>query len=248
MIRKVAANRALLAQQAALTRYRSRGTLSGDEPTVYEPEDYIRLDLTSGVEPPKKRAKRAAARERAAKRRRWHAAAAEDALRSRARRSGDVVGAYPMERILDVRLAAGRARLVEVLVRWEGEQWVGHDSWEPLANLTHDMRQQAELEAARRFPPGPPVSRTVSRASRRAAVRAALLGRRLFRMSGESTRGTRVAHEEGEGELGGSRPTRATRVLDEDRPRNARRGFARRAIRRIAEEHDDSEAEDMDMT
>ena len=239
--RKAAAHRALHAQQAALKRYRTKGTLSGDVPLTYEPEEYIRLDLTSGKEPERKRRKRAAARARATKRRRWHAAAAEAELRGRARQEGDSVGAYPIECILDVRLAPGAARMIEAFVRWEGVRWVGHDSWEPLMNLTRDLRQQAELEAARRFPPGPPVLRTMSRAGRRAAISAALVGRRLHRATGERVRSVRVADEAGGREMEEAGPARVERVLDEEPSRNVRRRKARRGRTRISESDGESE-------
>ena len=244
-IRRVAAAQMLAAQQAALKRFREGGTLSGGAPISIDPEDRICWDFTTGDEPEPKRGRKVAARNRAAKRRRWHAAAAESALRSRAQRTGDAKGAYPIECILDVRLGGGSTREVEALVRWEGAQWVGWDSWEPLMNLTPDLRHEAELEAARRFPPGPPERQTLPLAKRRAMICEALVGRRLRRRSGEMAHSARLVDDGEAAAMEDVGASRATRVLEEVQLSRAQRRRKRRGKARIPLSDGESENDEM---
>ena len=108
-------------------------------------------------------------------------------------------------------------------MQWEGEHWDGHDSWEPINNLTTDMRQEvreAADEATTRQ------QRTVSAIARRKAIKHALKGRRLIHTHGLKVGTFKDADgsssEEEARDVGGVRRSRILRD-EEDRVANSRR-------------------------
>ena len=145
---------------------------------------------------------------------------AEAELRERATEEGDARGRWPIARYLDIRQVPGRARRFEALVQWHGEQWIGQDSWEPLANLTVDVRREAQAEADVRFPRPRP---TLSTLARRRAVTRGLSRRVLVRGDGVPTADVREVESEGSSEEEPYNPVRATRVLCDSPPARRRR-------------------------
>ena len=51
----------------------------------------------------------------------------------------------------------------EALVEWEGDMWVGHDLWEPVGNLTKDMRKIAWAMLGWEASPRRPISKVARR-------------------------------------------------------------------------------------
>jgi hypothetical protein len=223
------------AQRQAFATYWDVGTLSGAPPGTFS--SHIRLDFVGdeGEEPfPKRRRKRATKRQKGIVRARWAAirAAAEGELRGRSVQVGDCRERYPVREVMGVRVLPGRGRRVEALIRWEGDQWEGCDSWEPVGNLSSDLRAEILEDARRTFPI------VQSRFARRAAVRAALRGGRLRCGDGSLARSsgyTDVAEDSGAAlETGTTRKRKA--LLDEE-------DFRRRARRRRRVIHTSSESE-----
>ena len=122
-------------QQQAFASYFATGALSGcAAPVVNNP---VMLDLL-----PRAKCARtsAGALDRRKHRAAWRRALEEAELRERATEEGDVRGRWPIMGYLDIRQVPGYTRRFEALVQWRGDQWVGHNSWEPLAHLTVDVR------------------------------------------------------------------------------------------------------------
>ena len=112
-------------------------------------------------------------------------------------------------------------------------------------NLTPDLRHEAELEAARRFPPGPPERQTLPLAKRRAMICEALVGRRLRRRSGEMAHSARLVDDGEAAAMEDVGASRATRVLEEVQLSRAQRRRKRRGKARIPLSDGESENDEM---
>ena len=143
--------------------------------------------------------------------------------------TGDVRQRYPVVGYSALRMLPGRGRRVLALVQWEGDRWRGCDTWEPIANLTPDLRAQAYAEALNRWPIGRP---KVTVVSRKRSV-AAFLRRGRLRLDGEVV-GNVVRMDEDEVEEAGT--VRVSRVVHDDEVR--RRARKRRIT--IRDSDDDS--------
>jgi hypothetical protein len=150
---------------------------------------------------------------------------AEQELRDRAVGVGDSREQYPVAEILDVRVVVGKGRWasrVQALVRWEGEEWVGADSWEPAWALTSDMRKQVLADAAVSYPEAERRPAKLSRVARRRLVRQALIGGRLARVGGDLVAGTLMVVE-GVSDDDRTERKRSARVLVEAGERRRKR-------------------------
>ena len=234
-------------QQAAMHNFVTAGTLSGE--AVVAVTSHIFLDFVGESEQEgghgkgrmrRRRKPSAQARAKQLRRAKFNRVMAEMELRERAADEGDCRDAYPVAGFSAVRWRRGR---LEALVQWEGEQWIGHDSWEPIGNLTPDMRcavqDMADETYTRR-------QQAIGRAARRNMIKRALIGRRLRHthglMVGTFKEEDASAAEECRGE--GQSVRRTRRIRDEEDGGAVKRRPPRRRKRRIAVSDSDGDSAD----
>ena len=197
-------------QRRAMANYLATGTLSGA--AVQDVGSHVMLDCTrAGAQGRKRRKLSQRAKLTAGVRAKRSRAEAEAELRERAIGEGDSLQRYPVLGYSDLRRLPGRGRRIIALVQWEGEEYEGQDSWQPLRNLTTDMRRQAEAEARIKWPVG---QRSISAGVRRRMVRTQLSRRGRLTACGAFTADSRLADSsEDEDDVGA---VRAVRVLEDE--------------------------------
>ena len=197
-------------QRRAMANYLSTGTLSGAAAQAVGQR--VMLDCTRADTQGRKRRKlsqkaKLTARERAKRKR----AEAETELRERVIGVGDSLRRHPVIGYSDLRRLPGRGRRIVALVQWEGEEYIDQDSWQPLRNLTTDLRRQAEAEARIKWPPG---QRSISAGVRRRMVRTQLSRRGRLTIGGAFTTDSRLAESSEDEEDVGA--VRAVRILEDE--------------------------------